>query len=189
MDLLTYFKLITTISAEAENGIVTGFKQQQHPRKHHLCKQGQVVNQLYYIQSGLVRMYYINKQGKDVTYGFYTEQQFVTVPDSFFGHSASRYYLELLEDCALYAVSYQEMTRLREKHSELQLIENHVLRELLLKVSDRIVALQFLSAEERYIKLEESQPSILQRAPLGAIASYLGITQETLSRIRARRLS
>jgi CRP-like cAMP-binding protein len=189
MDLLAYLKKITSISAAAEEGMVNSFRKLEYPRKHHLCKQGQIVTQLYYIQSGLVRMYYINKQGKDVTYGFYTEQQFVTVPDSFFGHMVSRYYLELLEDCVLYAVTYNDLVRLRGAHTEVQLVENHVLRDLLLKVSDRIVALQFLSAEERYTKLEESQPSILQRAPLGAIASYLGITQETLSRIRARRLA
>ncbi|MCE7042482.1 Crp/Fnr family transcriptional regulator [Dyadobacter sp. CY312] len=187
MDITQYFKHITPISEVAEAGIISGFQRLEYPRKKHLCEQGQFVNHLYFIESGLVRMYYINKQGKDVTYGFYTEGQFVTVPESFFGRTASRYYLELLEDCTLHSVSHSGLMNLMENFLEIRLIENHVLREFLLKTSDRIVALQFLSAEERYQKLNESQPSILQRAPLGNIASYLGITQETLSRIRAKR--
>ncbi len=72
---------------------------------------------------------------------------------------------------------------------EIMEIENYVLRYFLLKASERTIALQFQTAEERYHTLAESQPTILQRAPLGAIASYLGITQETLSRIRARKTS
>lgn len=187
MGITEYFTNITPIPAAAETGIISAFKRLEFPRKKHLCAQGQLVSHLYFIERGLVRMYYINKQGKDVTYGFYTENQFVTVPESFFGHTASRYYLELLEDSTLYMVSYKELMALMDQFQEVRIIENHVLREFLLKTSDRIVALQFLSAEERYRMLDESQPSILQRAPLGAIASYLGITQETLSRIRARR--
>lgn len=187
MVITEYFKLITPISLAAEADIRSVFQRLEYPRKRLLCEQGNYVNHLYFIESGLVRMFYINKQGKDVTYGFYTENQFVTVPESFFGHTASRYYLELLEDSVLYAVNQKDHLRLAADFQEVRIIENHVLREFLLKTSDRIVALQFLSAEERYRMLDESQPSILQRAPLGAIASYLGITQETLSRIRARR--
>jgi CRP-like cAMP-binding protein len=187
MDITQYFKHITPISEAAEAGIISGFERLSHPRKTQLCEQGQLVNHLYFIETGLVRMYYINNQGKDITYAFYTERQFVTVPESFFGRTASRYYIELLEDCTLYSVSHSGLMNLIEGFLEIRLIENHVLREFLLKTSDRIVALQFLSAEERYQKLNELQPSILQRSPLGHIASYLGITQETLSRIRARR--
>ncbi|MNE78742.1 hypothetical protein D3C80_1751770 [compost metagenome] len=69
----------------------------------------------------------------------------------------------------------------------MQRLENKTLQGFLLKAGERIVALQFQSAQERYDTLMENQPSIIRRAPLGTIASYLGITQETLSRIRARK--
>lgn len=187
MDITQFVNTVTPLSPESQEKISALFSTHLLPRKSLIYQAGQPVHHLYFVESGLARIFYYNQQGKDVTYGFYPENQFVTIPESFFSHTTSRYYLELLEDSTLHSITYSDLMLLTEELPAVRIIENHVLRHFLLKASERIVALQFQTAEERYATLNELQPSILQRAPLGTIASYLGITQETLSRIRARR--
>ncbi len=189
MEIIQYIQTIARVSPEAVERISSSFVRKELPKKTLLFEEGQPVNSLYFIEKGLVRMYYINRQGKDITFGFYTEQHFVSIPESFFGQVPSRYYLELLENSVVHALGRSELMALIRDFPEIMEIENYVLRYFLLKASERTIALQFQTAEERYHTLSESQPTILQRAPLGAIASYLGITQETLSRIRARKSS
>lgn len=187
MEIIEYIRTIARVSPEAVQRISSSFTRKELPRKTLLFEEGQPVNSLYFIEKGLIRMYYINRQGKDITFGFYAEQHFVSIAESFFGQVPSRYYLELLENSVVYALGRNELLALIREFPEIMEIENYVLRYFLLKASERTIALQFQTAEERYYTLAESQPTILQRAPLGAIASYLGITQETLSRIRAKK--
>ena len=189
MEIIQYIQTIVRVSPEATERISSSFVEKELPKKTILFEEGQPVNSLYFIEKGLIRMYYINRQGKDITFGFYTEQDFVTIPESFFGQIPSRYFLELLENSVVHALSHSELMSLVRDFPEVREIENYVLRYFLLKSAERTIALQFQTAEERYQTLAASQPTILQRAPLGAIASYLGITQETLSRIRARKSS
>lgn len=187
MNVTTYIQTIVSLSEIIEERITSVFLNETLPRKTVLYQEGQAVNRLYFVKEGLLRMYYLNEQGKEITYGFYSETQFVTIPDSFFNQTPSRYYLEALENSSLQSITHSEFESLIRDFPEVKEIENHVLRYFLQKASERIVAHQFQTAEERYLTLFESQPSIFLRAPLGAIASYLGITQETLSRIRARK--
>jgi CRP-like cAMP-binding protein len=188
MNVIEYINSLVTLAPDVAKKIQHVFTNEEGARKTFLYKEGQTATRLYYIQTGLARMYYLNDQGKEITYGFYTDGQFVTIPDSFFNQTPSRYYLELLETSSLSFITYSEFELLANAFSEVKEIENHVLRYFLLRASERIVALQFQTAEERYLTLFESQPSIFYRAPLGTIASYLGITQETLSRIRSKKI-
>ncbi|GAA4441956.1 Crp/Fnr family transcriptional regulator [Ravibacter arvi] len=188
MTIIEYISTITNPGEEARKKISAVVSRLDLARKTLLYQEGQAVNHLFFIESGLLRMYYVNRQGKEITYGFYAEGQFVTVPESFFSQTSSRYYLELLENSVLQQLSYADFILLTREFPEVKDIENHVLRYFLRISSERIVALQFQTAEERYQALHQSLPTILQRAPLGAIASYLGIAQETLSRIRAKKV-
>ncbi len=151
-----------------------------------LQKEGKITRNLYYIEQGIARIFYYNKHGKDISYGFYTENNMVTISESFFQQTPSRYNLELLEDSMIYSLSYNDLNSLLNEYPTLEKVKSHVLLYFLGKAAERIVALQFLSARQRYETLMNNQPEIIQRVALGQIATYLGITQETLSRIRAK---
>lgn len=187
MLLLTEIEKVIPISKEMEGAIREKFVKRNVFRAESLHQTGKIAKELFFIEQGLIRIFYHNASGKDITYGFYTEGEFVTIPESFFTQSAAKYNMEMLEDGLLNSISYTGLNLLLSDFPEMQRLENKTLQSFLLKAGERIVALQFLSAEERYDTLMDTQPSIIRRAPLGTIASYLGITQETLSRIRNRK--
>ncbi|AOM79186.1 Crp/Fnr family transcriptional regulator [Pedobacter steynii] len=189
MLLLTEIEKVIPISKEMDVATRKKFVKRKVFKTESLHETGKIARELFFIEEGLIRIFYHNDSGKDITYGFYTEGDFVTVPESFYTQSASKYHMETLEEGLIYAISYTELNLLLHDFPEMQRFENKTLQSFLLKASERIVALQFLSAEERYDTLMETQPSIIRRAPLGTIASYLGITQETLSRIRNKKKS
>jgi CRP-like cAMP-binding protein len=187
MRLLTEIEKVIPISMEMESALRKKFVKRNVFRTESLHQTGKIARSLFFIEEGLIRIFYHNSSGKDITYGFYTEGDFITIPESFYTQSPSKYHMEMLEDGEIYEVSYTDLNQLFSDFPEMQKFENKTLQSFLLKASERIVALQFLSAEERYDTLMEAQPSIIGRAPLGTIASYLGITQETLSRIRNKK--
>eukprot|EP01132_Coremiostelium_polycephalum_P021186 gene21186-25171_t len=187
MLLLTEIEKVIPVPKEMEEAIRKKFTELHCLKTERLQQAGKIARNLFFIEKGLVRIFYHNHTGKDVTYGFYTESDFVTVPESFYTQSASKYSMEMLEDGLVYSISYKDLKQLLKDFPQMQHLENKTLQSFLLKASERIVALQFQTASQRYNSLMKKQPSIIMRAPLGAIASYLGITQETLSRIRNRK--
>lgn len=187
MLLLTEIAGIIPITNEIEAAIRDKFVKCDYMKSECLHEAGKVAKDLYFIEKGLVRMFYHNDAGKDITYGYYTEGDFITVPDSFFTQVPSKYHMEMMEDGTLYAITLSDFNQILIDYPVMQRLENKTLRAFLLKAGERITALQFQSAQERYDTLMDNQPSIIRRVPLGTIASYLGITQETLSRIRGRK--
>jgi len=186
MDLITFLKSLTTIVPQTEAEIHKVFFAEQLPKGHKLHEEGEVCNQLFYIESGLSRTFYFNEEGKDITYRFNGENTFTSLIESYYDHKPSFYTIELLEDAVVYTAAFPEFEKLLEKHPELMKVYNHVLRNFVLQSNERIVALQFHNAQERYQMFVDKNPHLLQRESLGHIASYLGITQETLSRIRSK---
>ncbi|ADY50795.1 putative transcriptional regulator, Crp/Fnr family [Pseudopedobacter saltans DSM 12145] len=187
MSLLTAISHIIPVNSQLREAINHAFKQKEYQKLDILKNYGEVANTLYFIEKGLCRIYYVNESGKDITYGFYKEGDFISIAESFFTQSPSVYCVESLEDCLVAAISFRDFVNLNNEFPAIEKVKSHVLQYFLLIATSRIVALQFQSAQQRYDALLEQQPEILQRAPLGHIASYLGITQETLSRIRAKK--
>ena len=107
--------------------------------------------------------------------------------DSFFQQNPSLYYLETLEDSVLYSITKNEMDILFAKYHKMEQLGRLDSIEMLTKVTNKLNAIQFQTAKQRYEYMLEEFPDISHRVPLGYIASYLGMTQETLSRIRAEK--
>ncbi|MFD2036833.1 Crp/Fnr family transcriptional regulator [Belliella marina] len=187
MTLLNYLDQIVRLSDETRQEMLLKVSLEEKPKGNMLHQAGNTARLIYFIEKGMARVFYSNQHGKEITYGFYSEGDMVTVPESFFEGTPSNYSIELLEDCVLYSLSREGLDDMLSKFPEMEKVKSHFLLHFLLKSSHRIVALQFQNAQERYDTLQERQPSIILRAPLGHIASYLGITQETLSRIRSKK--
>lgn len=184
MKLVEYIKTIIPVTLEIEQEIINLAIRKTFPKNHQLILQGNVYRKLHFIEKGLVRVYYTTADDKDITYRFVEEDSFVATLDSYISGRPSMYSMHTLEETTLFTISFNEFEMLLSKYLVLEKVHSFILRNGIEEMSRRLMALQVQSAQERYSDLIKNQPSILLRSPLGYIASYLGISQETLSRIR-----
>ncbi|MFD1615621.1 Crp/Fnr family transcriptional regulator [Gelatiniphilus marinus] len=164
--------------------ILAHFKKESVSKNQILVRQGQICNALYFVEHGMGRSYYLNEGGKEITQWFFGVGKFMTSVDSFFQQSPSLYYLEVLEDSVLYRISKSDLDALFYKYPKMEKMGRLASTEMLTRVVNKLNAIQFQTARERYDYMLSEFPDIAYRVPLGHIASYLGMTQETLSRIR-----
>lgn len=153
------------------------------PKGTIMLKEGDICRKMYIIQSGLVRFYYY-QNGNDVTHWFIFENQPVTELASFYNVQPSDYFLEALEETSALTLSLENLNYLLDHFPSFERIARTITTEFLLELGEKVKDLQFRTATERYAKLIEQQPRIIERVSLGQSASFLGITQQSLSRIR-----
>jgi CRP/FNR family transcriptional regulator, anaerobic regulatory protein len=188
MNVIEYITTFVPLSPEATAYISEKMYRQILPKNTLLHNADEVCEKVYFLEKGLVRWFYYNEDGKDVTDSFALENNFVTAFDSFAQRQPSRYSIELLEESIVHSMTYAEIEIELESFPETQRLTNLILVQILEQMLEKNAALQFKNARERYRFMSEKQTQVLQRVSLGHIASYLGITQETLSRIRAKKL-
>ena len=150
-----------------------------------LVKQNEVCPYIYIVQEGLLRMFYYNEKGNDITHWIAPEQNIMTSPKSFFDGEPSPYSIEVLEDSIVRGLKLKDLDRLCSEHHQIEHFGRMLTLRMFMELNQKLMDLQFKSAKERYLMLLETHPDIFQRVKLGHIASYLGITQVSLSRIRA----
>jgi CRP/FNR family transcriptional regulator, anaerobic regulatory protein len=187
MDFVEYINSFVTLPANVATELLGKSRKEYLPKHYLLHKADEVCDKLYFIESGLVRWFYYSADGKDVTDSFGGENSFITAFDSFFQRKPSRYYIELLEDSTVYSMTYDDLESAFENFPEIERVGRLILIQILEQTLDKNAALQFNNARQRYEFITKKHPDLLQRVSLGHIASYLGITQETLSRIRAKK--
>jgi len=163
------------------------FQREELPKGHLLYKKGEVCRRIYFIQKGIARVYYTSRKGKDITAWFSAENTFITALDSFAGNVPTNDYCELLEPSVVYWIDYPQLEIMLMGNSDNARLAFHVVIEILKKLTEFITSIKFQSAKDRFDSLINDYPAIFLRVPLGHIASYLGITQETLSRMRAKK--
>ncbi|HLV40374.1 Crp/Fnr family transcriptional regulator [Xanthomarina sp.] len=184
MDLSTFLLSITPFNPEELEDILSHFEKENLPKNTMLIEQNQISKKLYFVEKGMGRSYYLKEDGKEVTQWFFGIGKFMTSVDSFFQQSESLYYLETLEASTVYSISKENMDLLFFKYHKMEQLGRLVSIEMLTKVVNKLNAIQFQTASERYNYMLAEFPDISSRVPLGHIASYLGMTPETLSRIR-----
>jgi len=177
--------LYTSLSLESKQGFAERLKRVELPKGYMLLRQDTICNYLYFVDTGLARTFYW-KDGKDVTDWFSIENSFATSPISFINRQPDRRAIELLEPSILYSLHYNDMESLCSIHHDIETFFRRFVNFSLVEMLQKIDSLHFSTALQRYKSLMTTHPNIIQRVPLGMIASYLGITQETLSRIRSQ---
>lgn len=151
-----------------------------------LVAEGKICRHLYFLQHGALRGFY-NLDGKEVTHWFAFEDDFVTSFHSFITQEPSVENIQLLEGSILWGISKSNLDALMNQYHELERLVRIAYEKYYLRLEERFVNAHFKTATERYQNLLLQTPSLVSRVSLGHIASYLGISQETLSRIRSKR--
>ena len=184
--LFQYFKKFNLLSKEAEHAIaeissiVTIKKNKDLQPIGHTCKT------IYFINKGVARIYYL-KDGIDITESFAFENNIIARVESLFTGKPSRKAIQILEDAEIVAINANQLFKLYDTYPEIERLFRKIFEAAYVETVNRIEGIQFHSAEERYKALLHEAPNVLMRVPLKHVASYLGITQVSLSRIRGHR--
>lgn len=171
------------LSKECQSELVKQVTILNKPKGTVLIREGQYADQVYYIVKGCARAYYLN-DGRDISDWFAFENGFISSIVSFSTGEPSPHYVEVIEDSLLIEFSKAQVEHLAKRHHDFEHLMRVILTETALQQRTRISSILFQKAEQRYENLLDYYPDAPLRIPLTHIASYLGITLETLSRIR-----
>jgi CRP-like cAMP-binding protein len=185
-ELFEHIKSITHLSQMAQEALFENLTKVEIKKGEILVKENSICQHLYFIESGAVRGFYF-LDTKEITHWFGFENDFCTSFYSFISRKPAKESIQALEDCVLYAIGKDALETLYQKHPELERMGRIACEQYYIRLENRYVSSQFKTATERYLELINSKTEFLQRIALGHIASYLGISQETLSRIRAKK--
>jgi len=187
--ITTFIQNIYPLPNDILEEVILHFQHLEYPKNYYLLKQGRPCKYLWFLVNGAVRYFFTNEEGKESNVWFSLDNDIVADAPSFVNQIPSHESIQLLEDSELYAIDYNNLQNLLQKHHSfalwyIKLVEKYYVSQ----IEDRIADLQFLTAKQRYEKLLTQFSDISNRVSLGHIASYLNITQETLSRIRSGKL-
>lgn len=173
-----------TLTEEEKEAIVAYDIFNVYPKNAMLLKEGQYSDESYFVLSGCIRCYYM-VDGEEKTTAFYTESE-VFSPACVTNKNASEYNVACVED-SIIAVSTTDMEQDSfDKYPRLQELCRLVAEDLLAKKQEEYDIFKITNPEQRYLKLLETRPELFQRVPQYQMASYLGITPQSLSRMRKR---
>ncbi|MFU2358416.1 Crp/Fnr family transcriptional regulator [uncultured Prevotella sp.] len=160
---------------------------QKYAKGEMILKEGEICRQFLYIDKGLVRQFYF-KHGKEVTEHLGQEQTIVMCIESLFKEEPTKLQVEALEPTTVYALPKADLERVAMHNVNIQILYRKILEESLITSQIHADLVRFETAQDRYKKLCKLCPQVVLRAPLVYIASYLQMTPETLSRVRASTL-
>jgi len=184
-EILNSIKKITDFSNSDIELILNKFETKIVKRKTTLLTAGEIAKEIYFITKGCLRIYY-EKDGVNISAYFFTEGMFAGAYDSFISNQPSRHYIETLENSELLSINFKNFTKLFDEFPKM----NEFVRKIL---EDRFISLHKLftsqildNPQERYLNLLKNSPDLITRIPQHQIATFLGITPVSLSRIRSR---
>lgn len=183
--LIRKFKEYGNLTPEIEEELSKRIKSQTKRKGDFFLKQGQIVSSLFVIEEGLVRSFFV-KENREVNSWFGFENIILGSILPLFYKLPSFENIQFLENAKIHYITTDDLNALYKKYHAMETIGRIMAEEYCKILEDRIMSLQTQSAEERYQTLLRDQSDVTQRVSLGHIASYLGITQETLSRIRKK---
>lgn len=184
--LLQYFNRYNHLSKEAQEAIIQISTVVELKKNAILQPIGHTCKTIYFITKGIARIYYL-KDGIDITESFAFENNIIARVESLFTGNPSRKAIQILEDAELVAINSVQLLQLYDRFPDIERLFRKIFEAAYVDTVNRIESIQFHTAEERYKALLTEAPGIIKRVPLKYIASYLGITQVSLSRIRAMK--
>lgn len=149
-----------------------------------ILREGEVCRNIYYIEKGLVRQFYFKKD-KDITENMAVEGSIVMCIESLFKEEPTLLQIKAIEPAIIYALPKAKLEQVALHNVNIQILYRKILEESLIQSQIHADMVRFETAKNRYLRLYKMSPKLILRAPMVYIASYLQMTPETLSRVRA----
>lgn len=152
-----------------------------------ILSEGKVCENIYYIERGLIRQFYF-KNGKQITEHLGEDRTIFMCIESLFREEPTKLQVEAIEPTTVYALPKRRLEQVALHNVNIQILYRKILEESLIISQVHADLVRFETAQDRYKKMCKLSPQVILRAPLVYIASYLQMTPETLSRVRAATL-
>lgn len=175
------------LSQDSIGSLVAIFQRGEYDKNQFLLEQGQICRYMYIVESGMLRQFYY-KDGRDITEHFSCEGSVVFCIESLFKKEPTKLWLESIEPSVVYLVEYSKLKALTYKYPDINLLLQTILESDLVESQRKADSWRFESSHKRYERFCREYPSASKRAPIAHIASYLLMSPETLSRVRAGKL-
>ncbi|NIG55799.1 Crp/Fnr family transcriptional regulator [Chitinophaga sp. Cy-1792] len=175
----------TDIPADELEQIISCFSYQVIEKDTILLRKGQVADTISFIAAGCFRVYAITEKEQDITTWIVFENTVITEPTSFLTRQPSRYYIQSLERSEVYSITHEHLQQLYSDIPGFQEFGRKLMEKLLVSSMCRATFLLLDTPQERYDRLMK-QEEYMQRISLKHLASYIGVTPTSLSRLRAR---
>ncbi|WP_175622283.1 Crp/Fnr family transcriptional regulator [Chryseobacterium schmidteae] len=179
-----YLAKVFEVPAEKVNLCSIPYEMKKVGKHEMLLQEGEVCRNTFFVEKGLLRMYSIDKNGKEHVIQFAPENWLIGDRSSLYFNEKSRYYIEAVEDSEVLFLQPDFFSKLLEEFPNSIEKNDLIIQKHVKSLQDRINSLLGETAEERYLKFIKMYPDLLLRVPQWMIASYLGITPESLSRVR-----
>ncbi|MET0463406.1 MAG: Crp/Fnr family transcriptional regulator [Chitinophagaceae bacterium] len=183
-EFLDYILQFGNLNKQQTDLILSKAKELTLHKDDYFSEAGKIPRQVGFILEGVVRFCYYNNKGEEITHFFIDENNFVSDYQKFESQVAASEYIQAVTDCKLLVFSKKDWDEIGNTIVGWGNITNLILKNCLLKTIERRSPLVSEDATTRYLSFIEQFPGLLNRIPLSHIASYLGITQQSLSRIR-----
>jgi CRP-like cAMP-binding protein len=186
--LIQYMAKYTNLNKSDQQSILEALNIHEIPKGTELTRQGDSLDptKCYFVLSGCVRQYKINIDGKEITSNFYTEEQAIVLSNFTGEDFTSKYSLTCTEDCVLVVGDMESEQQMYQQYSELEKMTRRMMETYLGQTQNEFANFISSTPQERYKSIIENRPDLLTRVPQHQLASYLGITPESLSRIKKR---
>lgn len=184
--LLGFFKKLQPLNPQAETDLMQLCLVKNFSKSEEIQSIGATCKTIYFMVSGVGRIYYL-KDGVEVTEYFAFSNDLIVRAESLFTKTPSKKAIQALEESIVVAIPAEPLFGLFDRHPDLERLFRLLVQNAYVETLRRLENIQFLTAEERYQKLLEEKPELIQKIPLKHVASFLGITQVSLSRIRGQK--
>lgn len=185
----TLFRLLDDfypLSDELKEAITEKLQFKKFKKKEFVLKEGEICDYLYFIEEGFFKSFNL-KDGKEITQWFMRANDFIISVSSFYKRTKSYEYIQALEDSAVHFIHYNDLQIIYKNFPEFNITGRILTEHYYILSEERLFGLRKLKAEERYLFLLDTHPEIIRKASRTDIASYLGISLETLSRIKKKK--
>ena len=185
MEILSnYLSEVLKVPKEAIATCTSFYTERKVKKNEFLLREGEVCNGTYFVEKGLLRMYSIDKNGKEHIIQFAPETWLISDRSSLFFNEKSRYFIDAVEDSEVLFLRNEFFQNLHIQFPETVESNDILLQKHIRNLQRRVNSLLSDTAEERYLDFIKMYPNLMLRVPQWMVASYLGITPESLSRVR-----
>jgi CRP-like cAMP-binding protein len=187
-DLLQVLGGITPISANFQQRLQEQLATEHFSQRHYLLRPGEIARRLYFIRKGLFRAFTLDRNGKQTTSWFFSQGELMVSINSFFNQKPTQEYIEVLAPSMVQSLSWNQLNSFYADFPEGNLIGRILIQKYYILSEQHNQMMRTLDPIGRYLALLDHHPKIEQQTTQTNIASYLGLSRETLSRMKSRMI-